>query len=182
MTQNHISGQNRLKPVCSVKIDENHFVRPKLTKTSYFGQKPVFPVKIDQNHFFRPKPTKTTFFGQNRPKPVISVTTSFSSESQPKPPFPAKIDQNQFLRSKPSFSGQNRRRPIFFGQNRPKPLFLAKFNQNKFFQPKSTKTILPGRKTSKLRPKRDKQTPFSLVLIPSPGRGGVRPRDRVGVE
>ena len=32
-----------------------------------------------------------------------------------------------------------------------------------------------------MRPKRDKQTPFSSVLIPSPGRGRGRGRDRTGV-
>ena len=49
-------------------------------------------------------------------------------------------------------------------------------------------------KTAKLRPKKDKNTPFSSVLISSPGRGGMgrgrglgigwglgRPRDKVGI-
>ena len=37
-------------------------------------------------------------------------------------------------------------------------------------------------KTAKLRPKRDKQTSFSSVLIPSPGRGRSGGRGGLGVE
>ena len=67
----------------------------------------------------------------------------------------------------------------FFGQN---PVFLAKIDQNHIVRAENRKM-----KTAKLRPKRDKQPPFSSVLIPSPGRdgiggrGGRSPRDRIGV-
>ena len=130
----------------------------------------------------RPKSTKTNFVGQNRPKPVISVPhpflqskstkTTFVGQSQPKPVF---------FRSKLSSCGQIRRRPIA----------LVKIHTTHFFWQKSTKTSCSGQppvcpakidrnqrhlekfraehrkmKTARWRPKRDKQTPFSSVLIP----------------
>ena len=51
-------------------------------------------------------------------------------------------------------------------QIRPKQVFSAKFDQNHIVQAENRKM-----KTAKLIPKRDKQTPFSSVLIPSPVRG-----------
>ena len=61
---------------------------------------------------------------------------------------------------------------------RPKHVFSAKSDQNHIVQAENRKM-----KTATLRPKKDKNTPFSSVLISSPGRGrgrgsgcpGVRP-------
>ena len=139
-----------------------------------------------------PESTVTTFSGQNGPKPVLSVkinqnplfrsTTGVSSQNRPEPLFSAKIDQNQFCSVKPQFSrpkstetifilakiGRNhffRSNPSFSGQNRRKPVFSAKIDQNQWqlekFQAENRKM-----KTARCRPKRDKQTPFSSVLIP----------------
>ena len=88
-----VSGQNRPKPVFSVKIDQAHFFRPKLTKTSFFSRsRPnrLFPPKstkpnffgqnsifLAKHHFFWLKLTKTSFFGQNRPKPACSRQSCF---------------------------------------------------------------------------------------------------------
>ena len=51
-------------------------------------------------------------------------------------------------------------------QIRPKQVFSAKIDQNHIVQAENRKM-----KTAKLRPKKDKNTPFSSVLISSPGRG-----------
>ena len=148
-------AQNRAKPNFTGKIDQNHCVRPKSTKATFFGQnrpkpvfsvkidhkffrsKLVFPVKINQNHFYRPKLTKTSFFGQH----LVF--------------FPAKIDEDQFFRPKST-------KTTFLGQIWPTQVVTAKIDQNHIVRAENRKL-----KTVKLRPKRDKQTPFSLVLIPS---------------
>ena len=86
----------------------------------------------------------------------------FSGSNRPKPVFPVK---NQFFR--PELT-----KTTFPGQIQPKRVFPAKIDPNHIFRADNRKM-----KIAELRPKREKQTPFSSVLIPRPGRGrgrGVR--------
>ena len=111
-------GQNRLKPVLAVKIDQNPLFRSKTSFSSQNRPNPLFAAKIDSNQFFRSKPS---FSGQNRRRPV------FWGQNRPKPPFSAKIRQGQFFQSTPSFSGQNQRRPIFSAKIDRNQWHLEKF-------------------------------------------------------
>ena len=108
-----------------------------------------------------PNEPKCSFFGQN-------------------PVFPAKIDADHFFRPKSTETGFFRQKAVFrpkltkttfLGQIRPKQVISAKIDQNHIVRAENRKI-----KTAKLRPKREKQTPFSSVLIPSPGRGRGRGR------
>ena len=91
-TETSFSGQNRPTPLFLAKIDRKKNFGPNQPNPVLFVENPVFSVKSNQNHFFRPKLTKTSFSGQNRPKPVFlaqidqnqffwpkSTETSFSS-------------------------------------------------------------------------------------------------------
>ena len=148
-TETSFFGQNRLKPVISVK---HQFFQSKSTKTTLFGQnrpKPLFSVKTD----LPAKINEDQFFGQNRPKPAFSVKTQFLRPKSTKTTF---LGLN---RPKQVFFGPNPLRPLlwvwnnFFGQNEPTPFkidsklfFLVK---TQFLQSKSTKTGVFGQHRSK---------------------------------
>ena len=174
-------GRNRVKPVFSVKIGRNQLFRSKPSFSSQNQPKPLF---------FRPKSAATGFFGQNRPKPPVWPKSNkishfdqnqyFQSKSTKPTFFRPKLTKtslsikSSFFRSKStktSLFGENQPRPVFSVENPPPPVFLAKFDQNKFFQPKLNKTTLSGRKTEKRKQpngdgKEINKPPFSSVLLP----------------
>ena len=93
--QTTIFGHNRPKLVLLVKIDQTPL---------FFCQKQFFSVKINRNHFFRPKSTKTTFSGQNPVFPARINQTRFYGQNRPnpvffgqKPVFSVKINENHFF-------------------------------------------------------------------------------------
>ena len=121
-----------------VKIVQNQFCRPKLTKTSFFGQNPVFSAKIDENQVFLVKIGQNHFFGQNL---VFSVKIDHIHFSRPN-----STQTSFFLGQKPVFFRPTSTTTRFFGQktifssqNPPEPLLSAKIDHNQFFWPKSTK-------------------------------------------
>ena len=133
MNQSCFPSQNRPQPVFSVKtpsknqffsvkINHNHFFRPKWTKTSLSDQNRSKPGLLVTNQFFRPKSTRTRFF-QSKARFLVTII----------PFFRLKSTYMTFVWSKPIFYGQNRPTPLFFGQNRTNPVFLAKIDQNQFF-------------------------------------------------
>ena len=78
--------------------------------------------------------------------------------------FRLKSTKTSFL-AKTQFYLQKVTKATFLGQIRPKQVFPANIDQNYIVQAENRKM-----KTAKLRPKKDKNTPFSSVLISSPGR------------